>query len=683
MINLTELENIKQLVSQSKFNEAINQLFALMKNSTYESETILLKGNFESVSKAYNQGRIPFDVFNIEQNKLHSALLDLITEILESEFIKKYNHPSIKYIVGLDLGDGESTLSFCKISGDDKPEIFEYKGSKNILTAVKVGKISVSIGEEVINKSTDLKSEISLNFKYAPSDNRFALTGKGKDFVRVLYNEFSIKHKEITSKNSLLYIGHPASWTTEEVTAYSKLFDDITSLPPFQLISESKSALIYIKDNFTEITNGSFSGRVLVIDIGSSTTDITYLENFVIKPNDFPNGKNLGCRLIDEAILTNIMSNESQEWHDVIYKDEPNENNYLYLMYICRKYKEKAFGGSLSLIPPTNDAFLSIYNHFKTKLLSLTQNEILELKVDNHLTWREQFLSLLKNIKSIIYETPNMIVLTGGGSRMKFVYEDCSQVFSLNKGDLPIDINPSFTVSLGLTSYGKTKYKVSNFYDEINTFCNSDELKEIIDKSLVGFRKEFKNVLKENIIPNVVKPFFFDLRDGKVDTKSIQSFTEHIAKMMFDWLFSEKGLVFKNNIYAKFYMIFDPLLQERIRIISSKYNIDKEQLKIYFEIPRDAFKYDNWFDKVLNQLLAIYIKICDSVIPVYLRKLVPNWAMNLTFDTLDNVIQWISHDETDIITENNLINYDKVITSIKQEVKRELFKKIKKIEIFL
>ena len=77
---------------------------------------------------------------------------------------------------------------------------------------------------------------------------------------------------------NIFYIGCPAGWKTADRERYREIFEQ-TGYPPVRIVSESRAALISAcLSRHLQVGYDILSKSVLVVDVGSSTTDFAFIE---------------------------------------------------------------------------------------------------------------------------------------------------------------------------------------------------------------------------------------------------------------------------------------------------------------------------------------------------------------------------------------------------------------------
>ena len=242
------------------------------------------------------------------------------------------------YVIGLDIGDGESCLGWAPLDRSKPTEIYTRPRSeeRSIVTAIVQSPSNAGgrwlIGDEAVTSRG--ATHFSVNFKAAP-DALSQETPKAVIFAQSLLTEFREHHPEVF-QNGLAFVGHPTGWPPEAIDAYNRHLG-LLGLP-VRLMPESQSALLHIRDRGHDEKQLE---RALVVDIGSSTTDFTIVED--LSPRNLPVSATPGCRQIDEQLAALV---RDALRHDAALAEAlTSEGGAAFLLLACRWAKEAQFSG--------------------------------------------------------------------------------------------------------------------------------------------------------------------------------------------------------------------------------------------------------------------------------------------------------------------------------------------------
>jgi hypothetical protein len=154
-------------------------------------------------------------------------------------------------------------------------------------------------------------------------------------FAQALLREFFGIHPEVR-RSSIVFIGHPAGWSAETTQLYADHFVNRIGIPA-RLLPESQSALINVWE--AEALSAGSLDRVLIVDIGSSTIDITAVND--LRPVNIPVAAALGCRQIDDELAAQVEQafGGNPEFAAALRRD----GGRALLRLACRRVKEAQF----------------------------------------------------------------------------------------------------------------------------------------------------------------------------------------------------------------------------------------------------------------------------------------------------------------------------------------------------
>lgn len=429
----------------------------------------------------------------------------------------------------------------------------------------------------------------------------------------------------------------------------------------------------------------------MVIDIGSSTTDFTLMNNLIVE--DLPEfGKDFGCRKIDEAIVEFIIDKSNNgEYFDEF--SQKVDSQFGYLTLLCRKYKEKSFGKNVQIEVPEEDDLRVIYQKYSQILEKIDSEQIKGLSItDAGDTWGDQFRALLVDVKNHIIYEPDVVVVTGGGSRMPFVVDIVRDVFEASY--IPDSTNfkfsdPSLTITNGLARYGRWQFNIIQFYRDVELFCESSDLDECIKAGLQPFTEALSKVYVENLHKEVLLPLLIELRDKKVDTSKIDDFRYFFLNRFTAWLDSDKGKISKDKINTAFQSTFNPLLEKHTSRIEKSNNIPEGKFETHFYLTKEILSSEPGIERAVNVLIGKILQFLDVYVPGWARGMASNqilkiWMMveKWVFKNLTSVILKALDESYSVIGLND--KRKKIfIEVIKKEIKKQLFAKAASVEKYL
>jgi len=378
----------------------------------------------------------------------------------------------MKYI-GIDIGDGESAVTEVSPEGALIPSVLPI-GEKDSIRSI-VGKLNGSpvIGDTVVlnhmvtNRSARFKSRF-LYDEAAREDLRL--------FAQGLYNHLSAVLHDDKLKIAL---GCPAAWKEEARSRYANIVSS-AGFTNVYTVSESRAAFLYAHYcNEFNLSPDMLKRPTLVIDIGSSTIDYAYIVEGKERDVGVFGEEQLGAGLLDALLLEKAV-NESPHKEDIlaIFEKYPSWKSYGEL--IARNVKEDYFRSEASWVNTPCSGLAPIYLDVHTVLplkISVTCAEMEKLldqpiKELKDRSFRQAVADTLERARSMTSEhPPELLIVTGGASRMAFFQDACKNTFP---DALPALCNePEFSIARGLGIAARTDDILSQFRAKVNDYFES------------------------------------------------------------------------------------------------------------------------------------------------------------------------------------------------------------------
>lgn len=495
-----------------------------------------------------------------------------------------------KTYVGYDLGDGETitdlvtletgkstsktvfdnmTMPDTTISGQAMPTIFAYDEGGNVIFS------------QTISADPEAVRNIIINFKRCPSDlllntsnksvgEQIELVKKSKSwpsaavwpegnspemqnfkasvvaFTNAVFKDVNyanrLKSAAQNSDEIVFCVGHPTKWSELDVAIYELILQTtILGSGKYEgktssiiMEAESRAAFLYSKDveAFGKLPKGS---SVLLIDVGSSTIDITAM-TATSNNHQYNSGSNyLGARSIDFMIRSWYLDKLKQQpanWsmYQSLVASNPTIASALTLS--CRQAKERLYSspsrksviqfGMFPGVRLDEEALDNVVDH--TPIADILKETIhlnaQECALMGNKTWKELFREFLSEKKEEMTKQGihvGCIILTGSASRMPFVPRIILEVFNEVPADsLKYDMDPSRTISKGLALVGPSNEKSRVFQDDLNHLVD-EKLGKIIADNIPALGKEMGAVISEILIPKM-KGRVVDWKEGRIET---------------------------------------------------------------------------------------------------------------------------------------------------------------------
>ena len=447
-------------------------------------------------------------------------------------------------IIGFDLGHGETALTWVRADNQETtPQSLLINNRKSQTTAIAHHPSKgIIIGEMAYQVPDATIFEIAFKTRYF---NEILYQKTIREFVNAIYKHLIDTNQIQLGDDNYFFIGCPSGWWQEEIESYKQLLSE-DCLPNATVVKESRAALMHAKESGI-FTIEELQKSVLVIDIGSSTTDYTLVKGMSDTPIDF--GYDLGASLIDKAILKKTLEfhrqyregreeilrlgellSDEEIWQleeisqlEKIFEQNPLYKNRCELR--CRKAKEEYFTYRDSY----EDNLVNVGSEDiqrKFKFLPLVNGKIMNAILSQPLpelgnkSWRDAFHDQLQTVKQKLDKLgiqPSAILLTGSASKMWFVLEICQEVFP----DLPCkrDGEPELSIARGLARWGRVDIRTGWFIEEISQFLDQ-KLTGIVGNHIPAFLEKLSEELANGLVDEVIRQQVQSWRNRNIITLS-------------------------------------------------------------------------------------------------------------------------------------------------------------------
>lgn len=494
----------------------------------------------------------------------------------------------MRFYIGFDIGDAESIIELAisannnvsaatmpgkNAAGQAIPTLFAYDKSGRKLFASQVAADYENL------------TRVEMNFKRRPSDLLavsdvraaqligidvhnlldepefqsgaiYEFQNKLCTFVNIVLTDDNFMERArafaANCDDSVICVGHPTNWNALDRHIYEAMLlksviGEGTYLGiPLQLTleSESRAAFLYIKNTYSvKLKDGEFVG---LMDIGSSTIDISVLTK---NSRDcvYDSGSNyLGARSIDYLILEYYIKSiqkrrpeDGELLKDILAK---NEAAFRSLLINCRFAKETLF----SIPEPTPETITRImFGDMPPVRLNWDTlvNDICKLRpiapalvkycglpqaIADELgtkSWIQAFRSFVQDQLEQMRKQGIIITklfMTGSASRMCFVREICMELIpELARAEsLFNDTNPSNAIANGLARVGVSEVKAEDFRKDMERFLDrkSGPLYDVIRRRIPDLVQDIADPITDAVQNGIVLPAIKAWQKGKYDT---------------------------------------------------------------------------------------------------------------------------------------------------------------------
>lgn len=424
---------------------------------------------------------------------------------------------------GFDLGDAESAITRFDKNTDVVPEILTVNETKSFVTAyalLRDGKLLIGEGACYDPDATKRKERFKSRFLVDPEAAKDV-----KNFASGVLGELYLNGELIRGDDCVFYIGCPAGWDKVAREEYRSIFEK-TGYPPAKIISESRAALVSAcQSKHLQVGYDILNKPVLVVDIGSSTTDFAYIMGG--KEVELKTGGEvfLGGGVMDEILLEESLKLSSNE-NKIRKIFEESDAWRSYCDFAARRLKEKYFSDEEYWADNECKQTISLHQGlFPVKLVLRIDREIADRllnqkveRLDNR-SFKEVFTESLVQARDAITEKqPELIFLTGGVSKMPIIRTWCQEVFP--DAVVITSLQPEFSVASGLAWCGKIDDELTQFKEEISRLIDSSTVEQIVEKHLSELYEGAVETMVEPILENVALPICEQWRNNSIEKLS-------------------------------------------------------------------------------------------------------------------------------------------------------------------
>lgn len=401
-------------------------------------------------------------------------------------------------ILGFDLGDGESAVALLDGDSTVEPRMLPIHGRASVLSAVGTKNGRIVVGEEanILSGAQDAKVRFKSRFL---TDQDAA--GDVRLFAQGVMNQLLHQEPAIMSKVTRTVVGCPAGWGEGRREQYARLMES-AGFPNVHVVPEPRAAFLYARHaRGLRIDPRLMQTSAMVIDIGSSTTDFAYIVDGHQQDLSLFGDTNLGGGVLDELILArSIEHSPDRDALLRVMEESPAWKSYCELE--ARRLKERYF--------LTEDKWA---DQSLTQQVVVCYDETLMLELELHNAAMEEmikrpasalggrsFVACLEDALTAAKDVsracpPQVVILTGGASRMAFFKEACKAAF---EGSLMVLCpEPECSIARGLAYAGRVDESLKVFRSEAASIARGERLEAAVSARVHALYQPVANALFE------------------------------------------------------------------------------------------------------------------------------------------------------------------------------------------
>ena len=420
---------------------------------------------------------------------------------------------------GFDLGDAESAIARLYKEDQVVPEMIKVAGEESFITAyAQMASGELMIGEKACYTDNAIKRKLRFKSRFLTERSSAADV---KSFAAGVLGELYGSGDLVRNEDCSFYIGCPAGWDRNTREHYREIFEQ-AGYPPSKIISESRAAMVSAcQSKHLQIGVDILSRPVLVIDIGSSTTDFAYIMGG--KEVEMQTGGEvaLGGGLMDEILLEECVESSGLSRKKIRSVFEASEPWRTYAEFAARRLKEKYFSDEDYW--STHECKESIVLHydrpvrFTLRMDAKTADKLINKRIKKlgGKSFREVFTASLEEVRdNITGSKPELIFLTGGVSKLPAIRDWCTAIFP--DAVVISATDPEFSVARGLAYCGRIDEDMREFRNDLDSFIKSTKVEEIVSKHIPELYKAAVDCLVDPIVSEVAMPVFERWRTGEI-----------------------------------------------------------------------------------------------------------------------------------------------------------------------
>ena len=482
---------------------------------------------------------------------------------------------------GFDLGDAESAVTRFDKNNDTAPEVLRINEAKSFITAyalLRDGKLLIGEGACYAPDATKRKERFKSRFLVDPEASKDV-----KSFASGVLGELYLNGDLIKSDDCCFYIGCPAGWDKMAREEYRSIFEK-AGYPPTKIISESRAALVSAcQSKHLQVGYDILNKPVMVVDIGSSTTDFAYIMGGKEVELKTCGEVFLGGGIMDEILLEeSIKASPNEAKIRKIF--EESDAWHSYCDFAARRLKEKYFSDEEYWSKNECSQSVSIRQGLLPVKLVLKLDPVIADKLLNqkaerldNRSFKEVFIESLTQAKEAIKEKqPELLFLTGGVSKMPIIKEWCREVF--DDSVIVTSMEPEFSVATGLSWCGKIDDELRQFKEEVKALVDSSTVEQIVEKHISELYHDAVETMVEPILEHVALPVSEKWRNGEIE--KLSEIDDVMQKEIDTWLHTDEARALLMKPVAKWLKTVSFELEEYTMPICVRHNVPYSSLSL-------------------------------------------------------------------------------------------------------
>ena len=482
---------------------------------------------------------------------------------------------------GFDMGDAESAVTRLDKTDQEVPEVLPVQEAGSFITAWAMrrdGKLL--IGEGACYEPDVLQRRLRFKSRFLTDTS---VRSDIKSFAAGVLGELLLQGDLVRGDDQCFYVGCPAGWDKSAREDYREIFES-AGYPPLKVVSESRAALVSAcRSRHLQVGYDILSRPVLVVDIGSSTTDFAYIMSGREVELKTGGEVSLGGGIMDEILLEEAID-ASFDPARIRKIFSENEAWRTYSEFAARRLKEKYFSDEEYWKNETLTQTVTIRAQLLPARLKLSMNpEIADKLINKKVerlggrSFKEVFTESLVQVRqSITDKQPELIFMTGGVSKLAAIRDWCREIFP--EAVVICGSEPEFSVAKGLAYCGKIDEELREFKADIAALIDSTAVEDLVEKNIgVLYHSTVENIV-DPILEKVALPVIDRWRDGAIDR--LADIDRIMEKEIDEFLHSAEGRELLAKSVASWLKSISYGLEEHTMPICVRHNVPYSALSL-------------------------------------------------------------------------------------------------------
>ena len=487
-------------------------------------------------------------------------------------------------IIGFDLGHAESALVEVNDPRSDefvKLELPSAIGRQYVtVTAVAQTDDGVLIGYPAVNAPDVLNRYVAFKSPDLTKEAHSKPTGL---FVAQMRDELVEVGRVSAASPTRWVFGAPSGWNDQTLRTYAKVLGS-AGLSDVEVVAESRAAMLYARDaGEFEVSQQQLEAAVLVVDLGSSTTDFTAIVGLKVRPVD--TGTALGAGLIDKAIMNWVLDThrrraDLQRWLDREPFEEPRfelacraaKEDYFRNLAASRDKRQVSGGDRYRPIKADDQEdgfFITIGTPDMDQILAVP-HPVLDGR-----NWIEAFEADLRTAAAGLDRAPEVVLLTGGASRMPFVLRIARDIFGADK--VKLGAEPEVAIAKGLALAGRIGVRAEGFRADMRLLLSSGQVESLVEGRLSQLAEGLGQAVATGFMARFARPAFRRWQEREIVT--LNSLESVIARQAADYVADPNNPAILDAI-AQWQNGLRPDLADLTRSICAKWRIPPSAMEL-------------------------------------------------------------------------------------------------------